>query len=68
MIHEVVKQYMQKQGIKQTWLADRLKIPESKLSEILNGKRPFYSDIFAKVCLELDVSADDIISQLPKTG
>ena len=64
MLHKIVKEYMREQGVRQSWLAGRLGIKESKLSEILNGKRPFNSDLFAKICIELGVSADYFVGKL----
>jgi DNA-binding Xre family transcriptional regulator len=53
-----VKEHLTKNGIKQAWLASQISISESKLSEILGGKRPLYADVLAKICIALNVSSE----------
>lgn len=58
MIQSQIKEYLTTRGIKQAWLARELHISESKVSEILSGKRPLYADVLAQICNVLGVSSD----------
>ena len=43
-------QYIREYGIKQTVIASKTGMLDSKVSDILNGKRKLSADDFAKIC------------------
>ena len=58
MVYNRIKAYIKANGIKQGWLAAQIKMPASKLSEILLGKRPLYADVLTLICDALCVSSE----------
>lgn len=55
-----VKNYLESNGIKQSWLVDQLlengvQVSQSKLSGILNGSRPLWADMLAEIVKALKV-------------
>lgn len=58
MVAKNIKQYLQDQGIMQTWLADKVDLSPSRLSQILNGKAPLGADMLFRICSVLGVSSD----------
>lgn len=54
-----IKEYLQKNGIMQKWLAEQINIPESRLSNILNNKSPLYADLLFQICQILGVSSEE---------
>ncbi len=58
MVFAKIKEYLESNGIKQKWLAHELGITESKLSLMLTGKSPIYSDMLFQICDVLGVSSN----------
>lgn len=58
MVSQQLKKYLQTNGIKQSWLALKLGMTESKVSQILNGKSPLHADIFIEICLLLEIDCN----------
>ena len=56
MLHEKIKKYLIEHGIKQTFLAQKLGIPDPTLSDMLAGQRKIYADEYYKICNALGVS------------
>lgn len=58
-----LKRYIDEHGIKQKYIAERTKIPESKLSLIINGKRKCEVGEYASICNALEVSVEMFIKK-----
>lgn len=58
-IGEKIKVFMNKRGIKQTFVAETTGIPQTILNNILNGKRNIYADEYALICKALRVSLEE---------
>jgi len=50
MPHQEIKAYLADNGIKLSWLADKLGIRIAKLSQILNGNAPLHAHMLYKIC------------------
>ena len=55
MVGEKIKQYLTDNGIKQSFVADKVGIPASQLSEILNNGRSLGCVTYYKICKTLNV-------------
>lgn len=57
MVLDIVKlkNYIDEKGLKQKFISERSKIPEPKLSQILNGKRKCEVGEYASICKALGV-------------
>lgn len=51
----LIKEYIQKAGLKQNVIAQRAKIPENVFSAILNGKRKITVEEYFAICDALQV-------------
>lgn len=56
-----IRQYLKTNGISQAWLSKKTKIPESKLSHSLNGKRKMTLGEYATICGALNVNTDKFL-------
>lgn len=54
MIVKAIKEYLFTHGIKQTWLAEQLGIPNTTLSGIMNGRSELKAEMFIRICEILD--------------
>lgn len=61
-MYEKIKKYMDANGIKQNYVADKTGIPENTLSMIFTGKRKLYADEFVSIILVLGVDPNCIIN------
>lgn len=60
-VYEKIKKYMDDNGIKQNYVAEKSGIPENTLSMILNGKRKLDADESVLIFKALGVTPNDII-------
>ncbi len=58
---EVIKLRMYEKGLKQTDLAEKLKVPKTRVSEYLNGRRDITIDVARKLHRELNIDGDIIL-------
>lgn len=54
-------QYIREYGIKQTVIASKTGMLNSKISDILNGKRKLSADDFAKICKAIGKEPNDFM-------
>lgn len=55
MLHEKIKRYLIENGIKQTFLAEKLSLPDSTISDMLNGYRKIDAVEYHLICNALRV-------------
>lgn len=55
MVAGNIGEYLNQNGIKQNWLAERLNIHPSTLNGILNGRSELKADMFIEICHILNV-------------
>ena len=55
MLARNIKEYLSRNGIKQTWLAEQVGIPISTFSGIINGNTAMKADLFIQICKVLNV-------------
>lgn len=55
MVAGKIREYLQNNGIKQTWLAEQLDLPVTTFSGIINGKTTMKADMFIQICKILNV-------------
>lgn len=65
MILDIVKlkEYIEENGIKQKYIAEKANMSEPKLSSILNGNRKCEVGEYASICNVLGVSFDAFVSE-----
>ena len=61
-MYERIKMYMDDNGIKQNYVADKSGIPENTLSMIFTGKRKLYADEFVAIIFVLGIDPNYIIT------
>lgn len=61
MIGERIKQYLEDNGIKQSFVADKLGIPRSQMSDICNKGRSIDCVLYFKICKVLNVPLEYFI-------
>lgn len=54
-VYEKIKKYMDDNGIKQNYVAEKIGIAENTLSQKLTGKSKLYADEFVSIILVLGV-------------
>lgn len=55
MVAKSIGEYLKENGIKQSWLADRLDVPPTTLNGIINGRAKMKADMFISICKILNV-------------
>lgn len=58
MVAKNINEYLVENGIKKTWLAERLGVPISTLSTILNGHAQLKAEMFIQICQTLGVKPE----------
>lgn len=53
-----IGEYLRKNGIKQTWLAEKLNIPTTTLNGIIHGRSELKADMFIRICQILKVQPE----------
>lgn len=59
----LIKQYMSDNGIKQTFLAAKLNVPDSKISDMLNGVQKINAVEYYLICKALRVDMEFFFKQ-----
>lgn len=59
----LIKQYMSDNGIKQTFLATKLNVPDSKISDMLNGVQKINAVEYYLICKALRVDMEFFFKQ-----
>lgn len=58
MLGEKIKNYLVEHGIKQRFLAEKLELPDSVISDMLNGFRKIDAVEYYQICKALRVSLE----------
>lgn len=58
MVAARIKEYLKRNGIKGSFLADKIGVPRNTISSILNGKRKITAEEYFQICKALRVSTD----------
>lgn len=58
MVATKINEYLVANGIKKTWLAERLDVPVSTLSTILSGRVQMKAEMFIRICQILGVAPE----------
>lgn len=57
-VYQKVREYIDKNGIKQCVVAQKAGISNNTFNAIMNGKRTLYADDLRSICLALNVSPE----------
>lgn len=60
MVHERVSAAVEKSGLKQKVIAERIGVSEQTFSAMLSGRRKIYADEFFNLCIVLGVMPNDL--------
>ena len=63
MIGARIKQYLTDNGIKQAFLAEKVEIPQSQLSDICNKGRSIDCVLYYKICKALNVPLEKFLEE-----
>ncbi|MDU6306664.1 helix-turn-helix domain-containing protein [Faecalispora jeddahensis] len=63
LLYQNINFYLEQQGIKKKFLAEKASITENALNLALNGKRRLLADEYVRICLALNVPLDKFINQ-----
>ena len=61
MVVDKIAEYIEKQGIKQSAIANYLEIHPQTMSDIINGKRKLKADEYIDICDFLNVPYDQFV-------
>lgn len=61
MLAKNIGEYLRANGIKKSWLADRLDIPVTTLTRMINGYDEMKADMFIRICIILNVLPETFI-------
>lgn len=61
VVQSRVAQYLEEQGIKQSWLAQKTGLTDNMISGILNGKRKMTADEFVRICKAIGKNPNDFM-------
>ena len=61
VVQSKVAQYIEEQGIKQSWLAQKTGLTDNMISGILNGKRKMTADEFVRICKAIGKNPNDFM-------
>lgn len=62
-IYEKVREFIDKEGLKQNSVAKKAGIPVATFNAILNGKRTMYAEDLKAICEALNVNSSTFIEQ-----
>lgn len=62
MLAKNVGEYLKEHGIKKSWLANRLDVPVTTLTRIINGYEEMQADMFINICMILNVSPETFVN------
>lgn len=63
MVGARIKQYLNENGIKQAFLAEKVDIPQSQLSDICNKGRSIDCILYWKICNVLNVPYEKFLTE-----
>lgn len=63
MVGAKIKQYLQDHGIKQGFIAEKVDIPSSKMSDICNKDATIDCVLYYKICKALDVPLETFLKE-----
>lgn len=63
MVGARIKEYLQQNGIKQTFLAEKTGLTDSQISDICNHDRKIDAITYYKICKVLDVPLDTFVKE-----
>ena len=63
MLGKRIKKYLDENGIKYIFLAEKTKIPMNTISPILNGKREIKAEQYFLICHALGVPLDKFVKK-----
>lgn len=58
MLHEKLKKFLTEHGIKQTFLAEKLNLPDYAISDMLSGRRKIDAVEYYQICKALRVDME----------
>ncbi len=61
VVQSKIAQYLEEQGIKQSWLAQKTGLTDNMISGILNGKRKMTADEFVRICKAIGKNPNDFM-------
>lgn len=61
MVGRRIKEYLKANGIKQTFLAEKVGIDKSRLSDICNNGRIIDCELYYKICKALNVPLETFV-------
>ena len=61
VVQSKVAQYLEEQGSKQSWLAQKTGLTDNMISGILNGKRKMTADEFVRICKAIGKNPNDFM-------
>ena len=64
MVGKAIGQYLTENGIKQSFVADKVGIPKSQMSDICTKDRTVDSVLYYKICKALNVPLGTFLDQL----
>ena len=69
-IYEAVRKYIEQQGLKQGFVAERAGITKPAMSMIMTGRRKMYAEDLKAICRALGVSPEEFFcnNPAPPTG
>lgn len=68
MLSEIIKNYIDKKGLKYSVISENIGIPMNTFSAMLNGKRKILAEEYFKICEFLEISTDYFASLMSKTA
>ena len=68
MVGKAIGEYLKEKGIKQTYLAEKIGVTPSVMSDICNKSKRIDCLVYYKICTVLDVPYDFFIEKTLKTN
>ena len=60
--HERISEYLQEQGIKQRFVAEKIGVADAVVSQMLNGNRKISADEYELICIALEKEPNDFMT------
>lgn len=62
MLAKNIGEYLKEHDIKKSWLANRLDVPVTTLTRIINGYEEMQADMFINICMILSVPPETFVN------